>query len=163
MRYRIQLLAVSDAGVYQIGYVQRADEGDVYVNFTIDKSGTHISRHQRGATHTKHKRKKILPGAHTRQHLDAATFIIEQVATTAVVIDFLPCFRPYKHHRPSDEVFAVDLRQLPPGTPNIGIWLVSSQHFQYALDTATHLDVKQFYVYRYVEPWLMLAAFASPG
>jgi hypothetical protein len=70
--------------------------------------------------------------------------------------------QPYKHRKPSDEVFAVDLRQLPHGTPNLGIWLVAPPYVKQAIDLVTYLGAKQFRVNRQMSPWLMLAAFVPP-
>jgi hypothetical protein len=162
MTYRIQILVTSDQLVSRVGNVQRASAGDVYVNWTIDKSKTHISRHQSGAMHFKHKRKKILSSAHTRQRIDDPAFTIENITTSAFSVDFLSYVKPYKQHKTSDEVFTVDLRQLSPGTPHLGIWLVAPSYIQQAIDLVTHLGTKQFHVNRQMSPWLMLAAFAPP-
>jgi hypothetical protein len=162
MTYRIQILVTSDKLVSCVGNVQRASAGDVYFNWTIDKSKTHISRHQSGATHFKHKRKKILSSAHTRQRIDDPAFTIENITTSAFSVDFLSYVQPYKQHKTSDEVFAVDLRQLSPGTPHLGIWLVSPPYYQQAIDLVTHLGAKHVHVNRRISPWLMLAAFVPP-
>jgi hypothetical protein len=162
MTYRIQILVTSDKLVSRVGYVKRANEGDVYFNFTIDTSDTHISRHQSGTMHFKHKRKKILSSAHTRQRIDDPAFTIENITTSAFSVDFLSYVQPYKQHKTSDEVFAVDLRQLSPGTPHLGIWLVAPSYVQQAIDLVTHLGAKQYRVIRRMSPWLMLAAFAPP-
>jgi len=162
MTYKIQILVTSDEAVSRYGYVQRSIAGDVYVNVAIDKSETHISRHQSGATHFKHKRKKVLSSAHTRQQINDPALTIENIVICGFNVDFLSYVQPYKHRKSSDEVFAVDLRQFPLGSPNLGVWLVAPPYYQQAIDLVTHLGAKQIHVNRLIEPWLMLAAFAPP-
>ena len=160
MTYKIEILVTSDGVVSHYGYVQRANDGDVYINVTMDTSETHISRHQSGVTHVKHKRKKILSSAHMRQQINDPALTIEHIVTCGFNVDFLSYVPPYKQPTPSNDVFAVDLQQFPLGAPNLGVWLVAPLYYQQAIDLVTHLDAKQIYVNRLMEPWLMLAAFA---
>jgi hypothetical protein len=150
---------VSNEGIFRAGFVNRSDSGDVYYTPTILDSDIHTSRHRSGDTHTKSRIRDIVLGKHVRQRLDDPEFSFEIVTTSSLTIDSLPLFRQYDHSLPTDALFAFDLRTLPPGTPNLSIWLVSPQHFDQVTATVTHLDIDQFYVNRYVEPWLVLVIF----
>lgn len=152
MGQTIEILAVTHEGIFRAGKVSRTERSVYYV--PVVGLDLHLSRHPDGETHWRSQELDFEHGSHRRAALSDLTF--EQVfASTLEPLKVPSLDNEYKRKR-VDGLFAVDLRRLPVGTPNLCGWLVAPQHFQRYLASQYREELMQFYVNTQLEPWLVL-------
>lgn len=149
---RIEIIAVGECAVYSIGAVEMTEKGEVYL---IHKgSGSHISRHASGVTHTR------LP--------DGSKYLIrngppihdfrgiEFLATLAYGLESLPeIHREYRMQK-CDGIFAVDMRAYRDSAFNMAIALVTDEGLDSLFEMWKAFGKGQLYMYTDIHPMIAI-------
>lgn len=152
MSTRIEVLAVTDAGIFRAGGVSQS-EGGIFYTPMVGGHDIHLSHHTDGRSHWKSSKQGIEYAEQQRTPSRDITF--QYIVTQALVVSAVPFSYLEYDGESCDGVFAIDLRKVPHGaTPNLMLFLVSPDHLGAAATVLATLPQVGLYTKR--SPWLIL-------